>query len=304
MKLPDDFPAGRKLDTLVENKTSYTLNNTALHIFETHQKAERVLLHFEQPVLASMITGKKVMHLRDYASFDFLPGESIILPPNETMCIDFPEAEIKHPTRCLAMAISEVRIAQVLQLMNENMPKSNGKEWALMDYNFHFINDPAIFRILQRLIFLFTENHPNKDYFVDNMIRELIIRVLQTNERRIYSHDTLALSSDSRLAYVIRFIRDHLHEPLCIDMLSGKACMSQSHFHRVFKQELGVSPIAFINNERIKLAVSLLQDPQRKIKDIYMDCGFESRSYFNRVFRNKQQLSPGEYQLQMKHPID
>lgn len=67
--------------------------------------------------------------------------------------------------------------------------------------------------------------------------------------------------------------------------------MSESHFYRVFKNELGISPVEFINNERIKLAVSLLQDPKRTIKEVFMECGFESRSYFNRVFKRKKNVS-------------
>ena len=288
------------METLVENQTSYTMNNAAMHVFETHQQAEKVFLKFDQPVLASMIQGKKIMHLRDYESFDFLPGESLVLPANEKMSIDFPEAMAKNPTRCLAMAISEDKISKVLQFMNENMPKDTKEDWGLMDYNFHFVNDRGIFQILQRLLFLFSEDHPSKDFFVDNMLRELVIRILQTNERKIYSNATLSLEKDNRLTEVIRYIRENLHTSLHVDHLSRLACMSPSHFYRTFKTQLGISPVEFINNERIKLAVGLLQDPKRSIKDVYLDCGFESRSYFNRVFKSHQNLAPGEYQSKIK----
>ncbi|MGB3144028.1 MAG: AraC family transcriptional regulator [Maribacter sp.] len=288
------------METLVENQTSYTMNNAAMHVFETHQQAEKVFLKFDQPVLASMIQGKKIMHLRDYESFDFLPGESLVLPANEKMSIDFPEAMAKNPTRCLAMAISEDKINKVLQFMNENIPKDTKEDWGLMDYNFHFVNDRGIFQILQRLLFLFSEDHPSKDFFVDNMLRELVIRILQTNERKIYSNATLSLQKDSRLTEVIRYIRENLHTSLHVDHLSKLACMSPSHFYRTFKTQLGISPVEFINNERIKLAVGLLQDPKRSIKDVYLDCGFESRSYFNRVFKSHQNLAPGEYQSKIK----
>nr|WKN34104.1 AraC family transcriptional regulator [Tunicatimonas sp. TK19036] len=296
MQLPNHYYRERRLETLVENQTSYTLNNAALHVFETHQHAERVLLQFDQPVLASMLRGKKIMHLRDQQSFNFLPGESLILPSNELMCIDFPEADETNPTRCLAMAIAEEKIGDVISRMNEHMPKVDDKEWKLVDYNFHFTNDVGIYQILQRLLFLFTEDHPSKDLFVDNMLQELIIRILQANARKIYTEQTLGMRNDNRLASVIHYIRENLHQPLSIETLSEKACMSESHFHRVFKNELGVSPVDFINDERIKLAVSLLQDPNRKIKEVYMECGFESRSYFNRMFKRKKKLSPSEYQ--------
>ena len=299
MDLSKDFYEGRKLENLVENQTSYTLNNAALHIFETHEQAERVLLEFDKPVLASMLKGKKIMHLREQQSFNFLPGESLILPSNELMCIDFPEAELNNPTQCLAMTISEEKIYNVLEHMNELMPKLDEGEWSIMDYNFHFTNDVGIYQILQRLLFLFTEDHPSKDRFVDNMLEELIIRILQTNSRKIYTEKSFKLSSENRLAYIVEFIRKNLHNPLSVKSLSRKACMSESNFYRVFKNELGISPTDFINNERIKLAVSLLQNPNKTIKEIYQECGFESRSYFNRVFKRRKKVAPGDYQSQL-----
>ncbi|TQI70567.1 AraC-like DNA-binding protein [Gramella sp. Hel_I_59] len=300
MELSNKFFRNRKLQSLVENQTSYTLNNAALHIFETHAQAEKVILEFGQPVLASMLKGKKIMHLKDKQAFDFLPGESLILPSREVMCIDFPEARSNKPTQCLAMAISEEKIKSVLCRMNEQMPKVDNLEWSLLDYNFHFTNDLGIYQILQRLMFLFTEEHPSKDLFVDNMLEELIIRILQTNSKKIYTEKSLGLATSNRLAYVVTFIRSNLSSNISISDLSRKACMSESNFYRVFKNELGVSPIDFINNERIKLAVSLLQDKKRSIKEIYRECGFESRSYFNRVFKSRKNMAPGDYQSRLQ----
>ena len=300
MQLSERFYKMRKLENLVENQTSYTLNSAALHVFETHQKADRVLLQFDQPVLASMIQGKKIMHLRNVQSFDFLPGESLILPSGEPMCIDFPEADLSNPTRCLAMAIDEGRIKEVIQLMNETLPKADNLEWGLIDYNFHFTNDLGIYKILQRLLYLFTENHASKDLFVDFTLRELIIRILQANNRTKYEDNLIPLSSSKRLAFVLSYIKDHISKPLTVEELSGKAYMSPSNFYKVFKNELGLSPIEYILNERIKLACSMLQNPLIKIKEVYIECGFENRSYFNRVFKSKKQLSPKEYQEKVK----
>lgn len=72
--------------------------------------------------------------------------------------------------------------------------------------------------------------------------------------------------------------------------------MSESNFYRVFKNEMGMSPTDFINNERIELAVSLLRNPEKRIKEIYQQCGFESRSYFNRVFKRRKKIAPGDFQ--------
>lgn len=289
----------RRLETLVENQTSYAVESAEMHIFETHQEAEQILLKFREPVLASMLEGKKVMHLNGMTSFNFLPGESLILPSDELMCIDFPEAQMDNPTRCLAMTISEDKIRETVTFLNESCSKIDD-EWKFADYNFHFTNDIAIQQIIHRLLFLFSEDHPSKDVFADFMLRELIIRILQTETRKIYTEKTMQLSATHRLAFIIQYIRENLDKSLTIKELSDKAYMSESNFHRVFKNELNISPIDFINNERIKLATSLLQNPKNKIKDIYMRCGFNSLSYFIRMFKRKEQLSPKEYQSQVK----
>ncbi|MEM6344518.1 MAG: AraC family transcriptional regulator [Bacteroidota bacterium] len=302
MSFAKKFLKNRRLETLVENQTSYALDNAELHIFETHQEAEKVLLRFRNPVLASMLEGKKVMHLNDVGSFDFLPGESLILPADELMCIDFPGAQMHDPTRCLAMTISEDKIQETIDFLNENHAKTDD-DWKFTDYNFHFTNDIAIRQIIHRLMYLFTENHTSKDLFADLVLKELIIRILQTETRQKYVEKSAQLSSSHRLAFIIDYIRKNLHKNLSIKELSDKVCMSESNFHRVFKNELNVSPIEFINNERIKLATSLLQNPNKKIKEVCIECGFNSLSYFTRIFKRKNQLSPKAYQSQVQSQL-
>ena len=131
------------------------------------------------------------------------------------------------------------------------------------------------------------------------MLKELIIRVLRANYHEIYTKDTLSLEKDNRITGVINYIRENLSKSLTIADLSKRAFMSESNFHRVFKNETGMSPIDFINNERIKLATSLLQNPDIKIKEVFALCGFDNRSYFNRLFKKKKNISPGQYQMKV-----
>lgn len=295
MKLTDAFFQQRKLQTLVENQTTYSLTNAEMHIFETHQQAEKVLLRFDQPVLASMLSGKKIMHLQQQSSFDFLPGESLILPANELMCIDFPEANMNAPTRCLAMTIAEEKINSVVQLMNETKHKATASEWQYSSHSFKFTNDASLHQIIHRLLFYFTENHPSRDLFVELTLQELIVRILQAETRKMYEAKNGELCTSNPMAFVLNYIRTNLDKSLSVSELSQKAYMSESNFHRVFKNEIGVSPIEFINEERMKKATLLLRNSRRKIEDIYLACGFNSLSYFTRLFKRKYHVSPNQY---------
>ncbi|MEM6320039.1 MAG: AraC family transcriptional regulator, partial [Bacteroidota bacterium] len=212
LQLNDAFYQQRKLQTLVENQTTYRLTSAEMHVFETHQQAERVLLRFDQPVLASMLMGKKVMHLEETPSFDFLPGESLILPAKELMCIDFPEATLDNPTKCLAMNISEEKVRQVVQLMNEQMEHTRQKEWQFTNNSFKFTNDQALHSIINRLLFYFMENHPSRDLFVELTLQELIVRILQAENRQLYLNRNTSPTTSSPVAAIVELICNNLQQ--------------------------------------------------------------------------------------------
>jgi AraC-like DNA-binding protein len=67
--------------------------------------------------------------------------------------------------------------------------------------------------------------------------------------------------------------------------LSDKACMSTTSFYRYFKRELGMSPIEFILNEKIKYAKKLLSNPNMHIAEVSYATGFEDANYFIRLFK-------------------
>jgi AraC family transcriptional regulator len=294
IQLSNGHLATRKLETLVENRTIYNLNNAELNVFETHQQAERVYLQLPDPMLASMITGKKIMHLHGLPDFDFFPGESVILPANEPMIIDFPEATCDTPTKCLALTFAPEKLRATIQTLNEQKPRSEG-EWGMADYNLHFTNEKAINQILQRLIFIFTENHPSKDLFADLLMQELLIRILQTEAKSTHQQNAKTDSNKNRMAYVLRYIQDNLSEPISVEQLSKKAYMSVSSFYREFKNEMGSSPNDYIIDERIKLAEKLLKQPNVSIKEACLQSGFNSFSYFSRIFKKRKNFSPSKY---------
>ena len=195
----------------------------------------------------------------------------------------------------MKLAFSEQKLRETVDLLNNRGTKQNGKEWSMTDYNYHFTNDIAINQILQRLIFIFTEKHPSKDIFADLLIQELVIRILQTESKSLYLKKAVSNSNNDRLSFVIKYIQENLTEDLSIELLSEKAYMSESNFYRTFKHELGSSPNEFIIEERLKVAESLLRNPKISIKEAYMASGFNSFSYFCRIFKKKKNLSPTEF---------
>jgi AraC family transcriptional regulator len=287
---------GRKLEEMVENRTAYSLAMAELNIYETHTQATNVELSFDAPVLASMVQGKKIMHLHGTPAFDFYPGESVIVPGHSVMHIDFPEATEQNPTQCLALALSEEKLHQLTDRLNDQVPLIDSPTgWQFTPDNLYFTNDEAINQLLNRLIFVCAEGNSARDYFAELILQELTIRLMQTRARRIMLANPAVFANQNRLAYAVQYLREHLHENISVATLAEKACMSEPHFYRCFRQQFGFSPVEYINRERIQKATHLLINTERTLTEIAFDCGFNHVNYFLKIFRRQIGVTPTEF---------
>lgn len=296
--LLDQHKSNRQLTTLIENRTTYNATYAELNIYETHAVAEKVVLTFDFPIIASMLTGKKVMHLEGVPAFEFLPGESLVLPAQQTMVIDFPIATQQAPTQCLALGIDSDKINEVAHNFNQAVRiEEENNNWSIDDLATHLTNNVEVNHLLERLIHTFINNNKSKDILLDLMIQELIIRLLQTKAKQSLIYGCDNIFSDTRIGMVIKYIKDHLTEKnMSVDGLAKMAQMSTSSFHKKFKNTLGVSPVEYINSEKIKFAKKLMKAcPNTFISEIAYKSGFNNVSYFNRQFKKIEMITPQQF---------
>jgi len=71
--------------------------------------------------------------------------------------------------------------------------------------------------------------------------------------------------------------------------------LSERHLTRCFQQEVGVTPMTYLNRYRIQQAKALLDAGDMGITEVAMAVGFSSGGYFTRVFRQEIGVSPREY---------
>ncbi|MGB0390504.1 MAG: AraC family transcriptional regulator [Salibacteraceae bacterium] len=294
----DKHRKNRELTTLVENRTTYNSDYAELNIYETHAYAEQVSLTFDFPIIASMLTGKKVMHLDGFEAFDFFPGESVVMPSNKEMVIDFPLATKNKPTQCLALGIDAYKIDEVVEKFNYQVAIDNkNNNWNLDESSSHLINNVDVNHLIERLTYTFTNNNKSKDVLLDLMIQELIVRLLQTKAKSLIINDPEQVFSDTRIGSVIKYIKENLtSKDINVDLLAKQAYMSTSHFHKQFKNTLGISPIDYINAEKIKFSKKLIKENRNcRLSEIAFKSGFNNISYFNRQFKNHELITPSQF---------
>ncbi|MGF6847811.1 AraC-like DNA-binding protein [Chitinophaga sp. W3I9] len=296
---PIDLTHPKQLQRLVENRRVYNLNSCELNIFESYQQDYRVPLTFGDFVITSMVQGKKIMHLFDQPSFEYQPGETVIVPANETMVIDFPEASAENPTQCIALSVDETYIRSTLQYLNEyyNSQYADKNDWRLQFNQYHFNNDADLTDLINKLVRICRSTDLSRDIYADLSIKELLVRILQSQHLQLVADEKDTNSNSSRLHFVLHYINEHLTENISVDTLCRKAYLSRNVFFKWFKDQFGITPLQYINRERLKLAKQLLADRNNSVSQVSMLCGFNDTNYFIRLFRNAEGVTPGTYQL-------
>ncbi len=289
-----------QLETLVENRQIFDMQSCQLNIFETHQKAAQIELVFDDLVLTSMLQGKKVMHLPQKSAFEYLPGESVLIQPSEKMIIDFPDADKGNPTQCLALAISKQKIQQTVDLLNEKNPReSDMNPWSVSNRFFHLNNNPALSNAIDRIVQIgIYENHNTKDMFAELTVQEVLLRLMQTQARNLIERQGHALASSHRFAFVDQYIKNHIHDRIDVNQLADKACMSRPNFFRRFKEFFGVTPIEYIQQEKIKFSKSMLAKPETTVSEVALLLGYQNMNHFIRIFKHFEGITPKKFQIQ------
>ena len=100
---------------------------------------------------------------------------------------------------------------------------------------------------------------------------------------------------DNRIAKTVLYIRKHLNEAIELEKLAEISCLSKDHFIRLFKKELGTTPLQYINQKKIEKAQLLLITEELAVKEIAFQLAFEDYSYFNRLFKKITGVTPQEY---------
>ena len=98
-----------------------------------------------------------------------------------------------------------------------------------------------------------------------------------------------------RFLRVCDYIQTHLQKDLTLDVLSETAGFSPSHFHALFKEYAGKTLREYVEEQRLKKAISLLVSTPKTLAEIAYECGFSSQSYFNYVFKRKMGRTPRAY---------
>jgi transcriptional regulator GlxA family with amidase domain len=94
---------------------------------------------------------------------------------------------------------------------------------------------------------------------------------------------------------LLSWIRDHLADDLSVPALARQINLSERHFTRVFRAEVGTTAADHVEAVRLEAACRLLETTSRTVEQIAKACGFGTPETMNRTFRRRLGTTPGDH---------
>ncbi len=98
-----------------------------------------------------------------------------------------------------------------------------------------------------------------------------------------------------RIDATLRYIRDHLDQPLDREVLAQVAGFSVPHLHRVFAAYTGESVACYVRRIRLERAGRKLRMGAIDITEVALAAGYETHAAFGKAFKQQYGLSPSEF---------
>lgn len=140
------------------------------------------------------------------------------------------------------------------------------------------------------LISLYREQPPQSaDILASSLVLQIISECVSSAAR----------DDGSVQSRYVRQAQDYLtanyKKKISLDDLAEAISLNKFYLQKLFLQETGLTPNHFLTNTRISRAKELLRMTKMPVSTIAEETGIENTSYFIRIFRRYEELTPSEF---------
>ncbi|WP_127585080.1 helix-turn-helix domain-containing protein [Paenibacillus koleovorans] len=153
-------------------------------------------------------------------------------------------------------------------------------------------NQEYIRRRFERLYLESKGDSGSSSYVVTGILLELVGMTAREFEHMEVTPIKLKLANELQ-----KYLIAHYRESVQIEQLAALINRSSNYTISLFRELVGVSPIQYVHQLRMKEACHLLTSSDLSITEISDYLGYYDHSYFFRIFKKYTSLSPTEYKL-------
>lgn len=132
---------------------------------------------------------------------------------------------------------------------------------------------------------------PTRNLLLRAVAAQMLWRYLGEGELAV---EHSGVSAPPALDRARQFMREHAHTSLTLTEVASAAAVSPAHLVRLFRAQLGTTPMAWLWERRIDAGIVLLEQTGLTVSEIAARCGFQTSYHFSRRVRERTGLPPVE----------
>jgi AraC-like DNA-binding protein/quercetin dioxygenase-like cupin family protein len=223
-----------------------------------------------------LVVRGRFFYERDQVKTLVRAGEVLCIPP-----------QVEHVFRQ-----AETRPGAVISCIHGEMIEDG--MWAAGDYRLNpqpqlvteTRQDQVFLDLFKRCDEVFQKYSRYRDPLLKTIVRAIWLRLAE------YWQGSTDRVISIRMEQMVKYLRDHLTEPISRRDLAGVFSMTPEHINALFKKELGITPTQLVHRERVYRAYQLIQHEGLSVKEAAPRVGFCDQFYFSKVFKRIMGVSP------------
>lgn len=139
-----------------------------------------------------------------------------------------------------------------------------------------------------------SSNQTGKDFMLKSYLTQFILLSIREKKQE---NTTFSETKKSTISKEIQsYFHEHFAEKISLEQIAKNLYLSPFYISKVFKEEIGETPINYLIKIRLENAKDLLLNQQNlSIKEISSIVGYEDAYHFSKSFKKYYGLSPAEY---------
>jgi len=133
-------------------------------------------------------------------------------------------------------------------------------------------------------------------------VEELCKWIVKVLDRFIDSKFIVENNNNSNVIQsAIIYINENMMNDIALDDVSEYVYLSPAYFSRLFKKEMGINFKDYLNKVKIEESKKFLTNLKLSMTEIAHSVGFADQSYYAKVFKKVEGISPGQYKKMINH---
>ena len=274
--------------TILLNKAGDNMNEK---IYETHYLNSEPLpfiFHLDsisdtQPSFFNWHTNIELLYFTDGNGYVHLGEEKISVKTGDIVIIN---SNVAHSFT------SDTWVEYYCLIPDREFCQTNAIDTNCVHFKSH-IDDTLARELFEHVITEFSSCDLYRNAGIKNAVLALLIYLARNYTESVHSYGNI--SETDSIQFSIGYILANISENFTIEELAKKANLSKYHFIREFKKVTGDTPIVFVHKHKCEIASKMLKSGSYTIREVCEKNGFDSLSYFGKIFKRYIGSSPSEF---------